>query len=93
MSCSNTGMIPHLLKWVPNYQIGNFHENWENNLLGHTNLKPSSSDFQTKKVRREGEIILLILFFILEIKIMRRAITIKSRYYLSESDFKKRALK
>ena len=34
--------------------------------------------FQTKKVRRAGNIIFLILFFILEIKIMGRAITIKT---------------
>ena len=46
-------------------------------VLGHTNLLPSSSDFQTIKVRREGKIILLILFFIMDIKIIRRAITIK----------------
>ena len=38
--------------------------------------------FQTKKVRREGVIILLILFFILEIKMMRRAITIKINVFI-----------
>ena len=39
--------------------------------------------FQTKKERREGEIILLILFLILEIKIMRRTITIKNKCIFS----------
>ena len=38
-----------------------------------------------KNVRREGEIILLILYFILEIKVMRWAITIKIKvlFYVS----------